>query len=180
MSSVYSTLFAPENIDAICFDMDGVLADLMGYDTWLEDLENHSTVPYAQAAPLLDTNYLNELLQCLWDTDAVPTYIISWGSKSAPDWMYEEKTKRAKIQWLSKFLPVIPDENIFIVPYGTPKSSLVQDFVSNPILFDDTIENIDAWNWNNAVAIDPSYSGDTIIPTLEDILYVKEQKHGIR
>ena len=65
--------------------------------------------------------------------------IISWLSKnSTPD--YDKEVKKAKLKWLSKHLKSVQFDNIYIVPYGTPKHNF-----SSGILFDDEEQNRKAW-----------------------------------
>ena len=65
--------------------------------------------------------------------------IISWLSKnSTPD--YDTEVKKAKLKWLSKHLKSVQFDNIYIVPYGTPKHNF-----SSGILFDDEEQNRKAW-----------------------------------
>lgn len=168
MLSAFDTLSNPECIDAICFDMDGVLADLFGQEDWLEKLNTNQAAPYFNAAPLVDTEYLNEIITLFNDWFGVPTYIISWGSKEC-DWYFDKQTEKTKRYWLDKFLPAIPAENIFVVPYGIDKSTLVQNACTYPVLFDDTVPNCDNWWWDNSVPIVSEHSNDVIISTLSDL-----------
>lgn len=178
MASALPDFANPECIDAICFDMDGVLADLFGQPDWCQKLDKSQASPYFAASPLVDTEYLNEIVQIFEDYLSIPTFIISWGSKEC-DWYFDRQVEKVKKYWLSAHLPAIADENIFVVPYGTDKSSIVADYVSYPVLFDDTASNCENWWWENSVIIDPECSAETIFPTLQDLFNCIADEQGI-
>lgn len=177
MFSAFDTLTSPEMIDALCFDMDGVLADLFGQSDWLEKLRTSQASPYFNAPPLVDTEYLDEIIGMFHHWFSVPTYIISWGSMDC-DWYFDKQTEKTKRYWLERFLPSIPKENIFVVPYGTDKSTLVHGLASYPILFDDTVSNCENWWWDNSVPIQSDYSNDIIISTLSDLFNCRRAAYG--
>ena len=107
----------------INFDMDGTIANLYGVDNWLEDLTNYNPRPYAVAKPLVNMSALARILNRLKKSGYVIN-IISWLSKtSTPE--YDEKVTFAKKQWLAKHLKSVTFDNIFIVPYGTPKQTFL-------------------------------------------------------
>ena len=123
----------------INFDLDGTIANLYGVDNWLEDLTNYNPRPYAIAKPLVNMSALARVLNRLKRAGYVIN-IISWLSKtSTPE--YDEKVTLAKKQWLAKHLKSVTFDNIFIVPYGTPKQTL-----ADGILFDDESQNRENWN----------------------------------
>lgn len=129
------------NSQTIYFDMDGTIADLYGYDGWLNELRAGSAAPYEQAAPLVKLQQLarrlNRLQAAGWKLG-----IISWLSKTSTV-EYDEKVTKAKRKWLSVHLKSVQWDEIHIVPYGTPK----QEVVNNPfgILFDDEEQNRNNW-----------------------------------
>lgn len=171
MSSAFPTFDSPETIDAICLDMDGVLADLYNYDGWEELITSNRTDPYNSAAPLVDMSYLNGLVVDFWENFGIPTYVVSWSTMRSElnDWFFDVQVAKCKRYWLNRHLPAISDDNIFVVPYGTDKSSLVADLCSNPVLFDDNQQNCHNWWWSNAVRIEPAQSGEIVLGTLEDL-----------
>ena len=65
--------------------------------------------------------------------------IISWTSKNGTV-EYNERVKVAKLKWLAKHLKSVKFNNVYIVPYGTPKHE-----ISSGILFDDEKPNRDKW-----------------------------------
>ena len=124
--------------EIINFDMDGTIANLYGVEGWLDDLINEYTRPYEIAKPLLNLSVLARELNRLKRIGKTLN-IISWTSKSGSA-EYNERVKIAKLKWLAKHLPSVKWDNIFIVPYGTPKNE-----ISRGILFDDEIGNRTAW-----------------------------------
>lgn len=126
------------NIKVINFDMDGTIADLYGVENWLEYLHNSNPKPYTDAKPMLNMSALARVLNKLHKR-GYTINIISWLSKnSTPE--YDKAVTNAKIGWLKKHLASVQFDNIYIVPYGTPKHN-----ISNGILFDDEKPNRDNW-----------------------------------
>lgn len=168
--SAFDNFVNPQNIDAICFDMDGVLADLYGVENWEEQLRAAIATPYMDADPIVDVNYVNDIINMFWMHFQIPTYIISWSSMRVgkANWFYDERVKNVKKTWVNKYLPTIPDDNIFVVPYGVSKSSVAADVAGNPVLIDDSADNIGEWNWANSVLIDSQYSKEIVNDTLTD------------
>lgn len=122
----------------INMDLDGTLADLYGVENWLDYLIKGDEYPYSAAKPLINMNVLARLLNKLQNR-GYEINIISWLSKtSTPE--YDEKVTKAKKDWLKKHLKSVNFDNLYIVPYGTPKHTL-----SNGILFDDEQKNRDNW-----------------------------------
>lgn len=136
-----NTIIIPEEVKAmktIVFDMDGTIADLYGVDGWLNDLINGDTRPYDIAKPLVNMSALARRLNALQRKGYIIN-IISWTSKSGTA-EYNERVKVAKLNWLAKHLKSVKFNNVYIVPYGTPKHE-----ISSGILFDDEIGNRTAW-----------------------------------
>lgn len=124
--------------EIINFDMDGTFVNLYGVEGWLDDLINEDTRPYEIAKPLLNLSALARELNRLKRMGKTLN-VISWTSKSGSV-EYNERVKIAKLKWLAKHLPSVKWDNIFIVPYGTPKHE-----ISRGILFDDEKGNRTAW-----------------------------------
>ena len=122
----------------INFDMDGTIADLYGVDGWLDDLINYRTRPYDIAKPLLNMSMLARLLNALQRKGYIIN-VISWTSKSGTA-EYNERVKVSKLKWLAKHLKSVKFDNVYIVPYGTPKHE-----ISTGILFDDEQPNRIKW-----------------------------------
>ena len=135
----------------INFDMDGTIADLYGVDGWLDDLINGDTRPYDIAKPLLNMSALARVLNKLQRL-GYKINIISWTSKSGTA-EYNERVKVSKLKWLAKHLKSVKFDNVYIVPYGTPKHE-----ISTGILFDDEQPNrikwgIGAYDVNNILGV---------------------------
>lgn len=137
----------------INFDMDGTIANLYGVENWLDYLINSNEYPYAAAKPLINMNVLARLLNKL-QNKGYEINIISWLSKNSTK-EYDEKVTNAKRKWLKKHLKSVNFNNIYIVPYGTPKHIL-----SSGILFDDEQKNRDLWGAG-------AYNVDNIIGILK-------------
>lgn len=139
----------------INFDMDGTIADLYGVTNWLDYLIAKDETPYAIAKPLINMNVLARLLNKL-QNKGYTINIISWLSKNSNS-EYDKKVIKAKKNWLKKHLKSVKFDNVYIVPYGTPKHE-----IANGILFDDEERNRTAWN---GVA----YNVDNIIGVLKGL-----------
>ena len=126
---------------AIYFDMDGTIADLYGVNGWLNSLIASETKPYREAKPLVNMRKLGKLLNTLQE-QGYHIGIVSWLSKSGTD-DYNVKVTKAKWTWLAKHLSAVQFDEIRIVPYGMPKSTVV-DFPDG-LLFDDEKPNRDEW-----------------------------------
>ena len=144
---------------AIYFDMDGTLAATYAVDGWLESLRKSQTKPYREAKPLVDMRILGRQLN---DLKSLGYHIgvISWGSKVSTD-EYLEKVERTKISWLSHHLGAVEFDEIKVVHYGTPKSSVAD--IADGILFDDEAQNREAWNGT-------AYDADNILEVLSRII----------
>lgn len=125
---------------AIWFDMDGVLAGLYNIPNWLEYLINEDSYPYAAAQPLINMNRLARLLNRL-QAEGWHIGIVSWLSKNGTE-SYNKAVTKAKEDWLNEHLPSVHWNEVRIVPYGTPKQTVVS--VSG-ILFDDEEQNRRNW-----------------------------------
>ena len=129
----------------IYLDMDGTIADLYAVDGWLDDLEANRTRPYDEAKPMHNMSVLARALNKA-QRNGVQIGIISWLSKSGtPD--YNRKVEKVKRKWLKKHLKSVQFDEIYIVKYGTPKSSVAKNV---GILFDDEERNRMEWNKGDA------------------------------
>lgn len=143
------------NERVINFDMDGTIADLYGVDEWLSYLINHDAYPYINAKPLVNMNSLAKLLNKL-KAKGYTINIISWLSKNSNQ-LYDERVRTAKCKWLRKHLKSVNFDNIYIVPYGTPKHEL-----ASGILFDDEKANRESWGKG-------AYDVDNILEVLKGL-----------
>ena len=131
-------------MNAIYLDMDGTIADLYAVPNWLKMLRAENPAPYIQAEPLVRLSALARHLNRLQRNGYI-IGIISWGSKHAtPE--YDEAVAKAKNFWLNKHLPNVKFDEIHIVPYGTPKSTVAKE--KNGYLFDDEEDNRVEWGIN--------------------------------
>lgn len=126
---------------AIYFDMDGTIADLYGVENWLPMLLNSDPTPYRVAKPLLSLSILARYLNRL-QKEGYVIGIVSWLSKNSTK-EYDLAVTTAKIEWLKSHLKSVNFNEIVIVPYGTPKSTVVKN--SQGILFDDEERNRKEW-----------------------------------
>lgn len=142
----------------IYLDLDGTVADLYGVDGWRDDLEAKRTRPYDEAKPMHNMStlarYLNRAQQ-----NGVKIGIISWLSKTSTE-DYDKAVTKAKCKWLKKHLKSVSFDEIHIVPYGTPKSTVAEDCGD---LFDDEKRNRSEWSKGNA------YPPEKILEILKEI-----------
>lgn len=137
-------------MNAIYLDMDGTIADLYAVPNWLKMLRAENPTPYIQAEPLVRLSALARHLNRLQRKGYI-IGIISWGSKHAtPE--YDEAVAKATNFWLNKYLPNVKFDEIHIVPYGTPKSTVAKE--KNGYLFDDEENNRIEWGINAFDVVD--------------------------
>ena len=145
--------------NAIYFDMDGTIVNFYGVPNWLEYLIASDTTPYEVAQPLVNMNRLARLLNRL-RAQGYLIGIVSWTSKSGTD-EFNEATKMAKLKWLDRHLPSVHWNEVKIVPYGTPKQTVVD--VAGGILFDDEAPNRANW-------IGTAYDVENILEILKGLI----------
>ena len=139
----------------INFDMDGTIADLYGVKNWLADLIAENVRPYAEAKPLLNMQALARVLNGL-KRKGFTLNIISWTSKcGTPE--YNKAVEQVKKKWLEKHLASVEFDNIYVVPYGTPKQTIASGY-----LFDDEEPNRTAWRGK-------AFDVDNIIGILKEL-----------
>lgn len=126
---------------AIYFDMDGTIADLYGTENWLDALIAEQTKPYREAKSLVNMRKLGKTLNELQDL-GYHIGIVSWLSKRSTE-AYAKRVTETKKKWLAEHLGAVHFDEIKIVAYGIPKSTVV-DF-PNGILFDDETPNRKEW-----------------------------------
>ena len=141
----------------IYFDLDGTLANLYGYDNWLNYLRAYDPTPYVEAKAMVNLSrlarYINRLQKMGHELG-----IVSWLSKcSTPE--YDAAVTSAKIFWLSKHLPSVQWNEIKIVPYGTNK----WEICGEGILFDDDERVRAAWE-------NDSYEPDEMFEILAELV----------
>ena len=139
---------------AIYFDMDGTIADLYGYNNWLEMLHAEDTTPYEECGCLVDfvelRNVLNKFIAA-----GITIGVISWGAMNGSR-DYCKRTRKAKKDWCDVYFPNVFSE-FHVVKYGTPKHHVRN--IKDSILVDDNADVRNAWK------------GETIDAT-EDIISI--------
>ena len=135
-----------------CFDMDGTIADLYGQENWLDDLINERTNPYDNAKPMLNLSLLAKAIHKA-QARGDKVEIVSWLSKSGSA-EYGLMVTESKLNWLKRHLPSVRFDNIYIVPYGTPKSKVTK--AKEAILFDDEENNRIEWIRNKGYSFAPN------------------------
>ena len=125
----------------IYFDMDGTIVDLYGVENWLDKLLANDPAPYAVAAPLVRLCTLARVLNNL-KRRGYKVGIVSWLSKNGNN-EYNTVVTETKIKWINTHLSSVDFDEIKIVPYGTPKGSVVND--PSGILCDDEEKNRINW-----------------------------------
>ena len=126
---------------AIYLDMDGTIADLYAVPNWLWSLRAFKADPYRTAPPMMRMNRLARVLNRL-QRQGYTIGIVSWLSKE-PNPYFDNAVIKAKMDWLAEHLHSVQFDEIHIIAYGTPKSSVVK--FPNGILFDDEEQNREEW-----------------------------------
>jgi len=125
---------------AIYFDLDGTLADLYGYEGWLDMLHNEDTKPYENCNCLVDFIELRNILNAFISL-GITIGIISWGAMGGSK-EYCKRTRKAKKEWCDSYFPNIFSE-FHVVKYDTPKHYVRN--IKDSILVDDNDDVRDAW-----------------------------------
>lgn len=126
---------------AIYFDMDGTIANLYGVDGWLDMLIAKDETPYAIAKPMVRLSSLARILNRL-QKNGYTIGVVSWLAKNSTH-EYDVRVTEAKINWLHTHLKSVQFDEVHIVPYGTPKATVVDN--PSGILFDDEEPNRKNW-----------------------------------
>lgn len=150
-------------IPAVYLDMDGTIVNFYGVPGWLEYLEAEDTTPYEVAAPLVNFSLLARYLHKLQACD-VSVGIVSWTSKSGSE-DFHKQVVDAKLKYLRQHLPSVEWDEIYIVPYGTPKYEVVKN--PDGVLFDDESRNRIDWR---GIA----FGEDNLIEILKAMLKARE------
>ena len=146
---------------AIYFDMDGTIADLFNYPNWLERLHAEDVTPYANCAPLVNMEELDNILNELSSLGII-IGVISWGAMGGSN-AYTRATKKAKIEWCEKYLTCINE--FHVIKYGTAKHTVAK--IKDSILIDDNADVRKAWK--NGATIDASNS-EEMMKSLRELL----------
>lgn len=146
-------------LKAICFDMDGTIADLYNVPNWLSLLRQFNPSPYRNAEPMWDMNELALLLMGL-QAKGIEIRVLTWLSKETNP-AYDRKVCQAKIDWLRHY--DFPFDDFQGIAYGVPKEYFVRDLRAGDtaILIDDNAEVRNGW-----------HIGETIDPTTCNLIEV--------
>lgn len=138
----------------IYFDMDGTIADLYGFENWLEYLRAEDSLPYKEATTLYDKDKLNSLLNTL-KLFGYAIGVITWGSMGASD-NYNKEVRATKRAWIKENYPAITE--FHYQKYGTPKhrASYQNININHDILIDDNEEVRELWESKGGIAICPT------------------------
>lgn len=124
---------------AIYFDMDGTIADLYNVANWEYKLNNSDVSPYIEAAPMVDMQELNALLEKFIAIGFV-IGVISWSAMNGNK-EYNKATRKAKKEWINDNLPCVSE--FHVVKYGTSKHTTAN--IKGSILVDDNAQVRKAW-----------------------------------
>jgi hypothetical protein len=122
----------------IILDMDGTIADLYNRKHWLFDIVAEKEDVFRCLGRLPETANCHFILAQAWAEGYISSIVVAtWTPRNVSE-KYIERVKEEKIEWLMKegFSYV---DNIYIQPYGTPKSKAKKEGFLN-ILFDDNEE----------------------------------------
>lgn len=146
-------------LKAICFDMDGTIADLYNVPNWLSLLRQFNPSPYRNAEPMWDMDELALLLMAL-QAKGIEIRVLTWLSKETNP-AYDRKVCQAKIDWLRHY--DFPFDDFQGIAYGVPKEHFVRDLRAGDtaILIDDNAEVRNGW-----------HIGETIDPTTCNLIEV--------
>ncbi len=157
----------------VCFDLDGNVADLYNSNRWLEKIRGEepnvfTSLPYMQGIQD-NENYFNAYIKELQKIGC-NLMIITWLPMNASIEAQQMYTKE-KLEWIEQYMPYIPKNNIYILPYGVDKHSCFKRGKLN-ILLDDDIENCKKWNYfsSDNVEFKAYQTNDNIVEKLKEII----------
>jgi len=148
------------NNATIYFDLDGTIADLYGFNGWLDCLQNEQTTPYTEAGLLVDGEQLRNFLAA-GKAAGVLFGVISWGAKNASK-DYQKAIRRAKVAWLKKNNLLGYFDELHVIKYGTPKNRAAKNRTG--VLIDDELQRwnveklVDASNFRNILNVENLWS----------------------
>lgn len=134
------------NKNTVWFDMDGTIADFYAVDNWLDKILNEDTSPYAEAAPLFDSDEMENLITLLKNA-GYDIGIISYAPHNCTVEMLMA-TASVKRNWLAHNFPYAT--KIHICTSATPKSKWCK---VGDVLVDDEHKNLIDWMENGGEAV---------------------------
>lgn len=134
---------------AICFDLDGTLADLYGVPNWLDMIQDENPEPYIVAAPMWDMMRLGAVLRKL-QKQGWQVRVISWLAKDSSE-SYKKAVRASKRGWLARYN--FPLDGVHLVEYGTTKANCVRRYLDGKpmILIDDNEKVRHGWSLGDAI-----------------------------
>ena len=132
----------------IWLDMDGTFVDLYGVKDWLNELNNKSVKPYADAKSLYNDLDLMAVLACL-KGKGYNIGVISWGARNC-DEEYLRNIRNTKIEWLNDRGYDLILDKIVVTAYGITKADTCRKF-GRGILVDDEERNRDEWDLGDTI-----------------------------
>ena len=152
-------------VKALCFDMDGTIADLYGVENWQTLLNAHDATPYINARPMVDTAELARLLHKAI-ANGIQVRIITWLAMNSNQ-EYDELVRLTKQVWLERYN--IPYTHFHGVKFGTTKADCIRKELDwteleTAVLFDDNEKVRKGWKVGNA------YTPNEIIETLKKVV----------
>lgn len=143
----------------IWWDMDGTIANLYAVEDWLPKLRAEDPSPYIEAEVLWNMSQLARLMNRVQQL-GYKLGIISWTSKGGSE-SYNDAVAAAKLAWLKQHLASVSWDKIYIVDYGTPKSTVMD--TEFDVLFDDEERNRDEWRGH-------AYEPEMMVKVLKELL----------
>lgn len=129
------------------FDMDGVLANFHKEPYKYTNAINKEWI--ANLDPFMENvNLVRNLLIA-----GVEVYILS---KAA-----SENARLGKLEWLAKFIPEMPVENVIVIVGNGKKADFIK--TETGVLVDDDIKNTRPWMKAGYEAITLEYKGQTVV-----------------
>lgn len=145
----------------LVFDMDGTIVDLYGVKNWLEMLRAEDDTPYKVAKPLYDMDSLNFIINILKE-NGWKIVVTTWLAKESSNY-YDEKVKKAKIEWLKKVN--FPYDEIYITQYGVLKTTCTEKYGGFQVLVDDNAKVREDWTLGNVIN-----ANENILEQLVDLI----------
>lgn len=138
---------------AIYLDMDGTFVNLYADKDWLPKLRALDESVYANAKPKCNMSSMARALNRL-KREGYTIGIISWLSKE-PEPAFDKRVEQAKLKWLKKHLKSVHFDEVHIIPYGTPKSTVAH--IKGGLLIDDEAPNRREWVAQGGCACDAPF-----------------------
>lgn len=149
---------------AIYFDMDGTIADLYGFEGWLDCLTREDVEPYSACAPLFDARLIGALSTAR--EVGVHVGVISWGAMHSSAG-YLARTRDAKAAWLDAH--GFPYDELHVVGYGTDKAACAH-VKRGSVLVDDDERVRESWETGEGrTAVEPGRCLDFINGLLKSL-----------